>query len=176
VLPLLTLQLGLRIKMMGPSLVHSYIPEVKLVRIYVLLTQIVVYLTVSRRSVIIMSLTHWTFSSLRASTGRPERCASSVDSLPRWNSAIHQWIVAYKGASSPKTTFISLEISFRVKHFKFRYLITARFSFRAIPHVIVQQTTYNVLPSNKKRVTWPQIVRVRFIGSNLTGIYDIYMK
>jgi len=47
-------------------------------------------LTVIRRSVAIKLLIRWTLSSVHTSTGRPERCSSSVDFLPRWNSAIHR--------------------------------------------------------------------------------------
>ena len=68
-------------------------------------------------------------SSVHVSTRCPEQCSSSVDSLPRWNSANHLCMVVNEGASSPKRHLLSTEIWFRVKSFKYKYLITARFSF-----------------------------------------------
>ena len=67
--------------------------------------------TNSRRLFMTSLLTFLAVSSLTAVDGRPQRCESSHDDLPRLNSAYRFVTVEYAGADSPNVSFISVKIS-----------------------------------------------------------------
>ena len=73
--------------------------------------------TDSRRS-FMTSLTFSAVSSLTSVDGRPQRCESSHDDLPRLNSAYHFVPVEYAGADSPNVYFISVKMSCGVSPLK----------------------------------------------------------
>ena len=59
--------------------------------------------------------------------GRPERCSSEVLLRPLLNSETHCLMVEYDGEDVPNVESISSLISFGVRPFKKKYLMTARF-------------------------------------------------